>query len=63
MDCEGMDLQILESFPFEKVQPRVVAVEDFDYSEQSRIHLLMSKMGYEMKSYAKITKIFVDLLN
>jgi hypothetical protein len=63
IDCEGMDLQILESFPFEKVRPRVVAVEDFDYSEQSRIHLLMSKMGYEMKSYAKITKIFVDLLN
>jgi hypothetical protein len=36
-------------------------VEDFEYSEKSEIHLLLVDLGYEMKAYAKITKIFVEI--
>jgi len=59
VDCEGMDLQILESFPFEKVQPRVIAVEDFDISGESAVHRYLKSQGYQFASLAKITKIFV----
>lgn len=60
VDCEGMDIDLIRNFPFDLVRPRVVVVEDFEYSEESEIHLLMTSKRYEMKSYTKITKIFVD---
>ncbi len=59
LDCEGMDLGILEAFPFGQVRPKVVAVEDFDISGESPIHRLLSDRGYYFASLAKITKIFV----
>jgi len=61
VDCEGMDIDLIRNFPFELVRPRVVVVEDFEYSEQSQIHLMLENLGYEMKAYAKITKIFVEI--
>ena len=61
VDCEGMDLDLIKNFPFDIVRPKVVLVEDFDYSEESEIHRSMTNLGYEMKSYAKITKIFVEI--
>ena len=63
VDCEGMDLDLIKNFPFDLSRPKVVLVEDFDYSEKSEIHLAMSNLGYEMNSYTKITKIFVDVKN
>ena len=59
VDCEGMDLKILESFPFEKVQPRVIAVEDFGISGESVVHRYLESQGYQFTSLEKITKIFV----
>lgn len=59
VDCEGMDLSILESFPFDKVRPRVIAVEDFDISGTSDVHRYLQRQGYHFASLAKITKIFV----
>jgi FkbM family methyltransferase len=61
VDCEGMDIDLIRNFPFDLVRPRVVVVEDFEYSEKSEIHLLLANLGYEMKAYAKITKIFVEI--
>jgi hypothetical protein len=61
VDCEGMDLDLIKNFPFDLARPKIVLVEDFDYSEESEIHRSMTNLGYEMKSYTKITKIFVDL--
>jgi hypothetical protein len=55
-----MDLDLTKNFPFDIVRPKVVLVEDFSYSEESEIHLLLANLGYEMKAYAKISKIFVD---
>jgi len=60
VDCEGMDIDLIKTFPFDLMRPKVVLVEDFDYSENSEIHIAMSNLGYEMISYTKITKIFVD---
>ena len=62
VDCEGMDMDLIRNFPFDLVRPRVVVVEDFEYSEKSEIHLLLANLGYEINAYAKITKIFVDSL-
>ena len=59
VDCEGMDLKILESFPFEKVRPRVIAVEDFDISGESTVQRYLESQGYHFASLARITKIFV----
>ena len=61
VDCEGMDIDLIRNFPFDLVRPRVVVVEDFEYSEQSEIHLMLENLGYKMKAYAKITKIFVEI--
>lgn len=63
VDCEGMDIKLIKNFPFDLVRPKVVLVEDFDFSEKSEIHLWMTSREYEMKSYAKITKIFLDTRN
>jgi FkbM family methyltransferase len=60
IDCEGMDLEIIRSFPFDVVRPRVAIIEDFDYSEKSEISSLMHANGYKTVSYAKISKLFVD---
>lgn len=60
VDCEGMDLSILETFPFDKVRPRVIAVEDFDISGISDVHRYLQGLGYHFASLAKITKIFVS---
>lgn len=59
VDCGGMDLSILESFPFDEVRPRVIAVEDFDLSGNSPMHRYLQSQGYRFASLAKITKIFV----
>jgi FkbM family methyltransferase len=60
IDCEGMDVDVIRSFPFDLVRPRVVIIEDFDYSDKSEIHQLMEASGYKFVSYAKISKIFTD---
>lgn len=60
VDCEGMDLDLIKNFPFDLVRPKVVLVEDFEYSEESEIHLIMTKSGYKFLAYKKITKIFID---
>jgi len=61
VDCEGMDIDLIKNFPFDLARPKIVLVEDFDYSEESEIHRSMTNLGYEMKSYTKITKIFVEI--
>lgn len=60
IDCEGLDLDIIRTFPFQSVRPRVAIIEDFDYSEESEISALMRMNGYKTVSYAKISKLFVD---
>jgi FkbM family methyltransferase len=61
VDCEGMDIDLIRNFPFDLVRPRVVVVEDFEFSEKSEIHLLLANLGYEMTAFAKITKIFLEI--
>jgi FkbM family methyltransferase len=60
IDCEGMDHEILCHFPYDHVRPKVVIVEDFDFSDQSDIHQLLVSKGYGLVSIAKISKIFLD---
>jgi FkbM family methyltransferase len=60
VDCEGMDIDLIRNFPFDLVRPRVVVVEDFEYSEKSKIHFIMNEIGYKIGAYTKISKIFLD---
>lgn len=60
IDCEGMDLAIIQDFPFETIRPKVAIVEDYVFSENSEVSIATKNKGYLIASYAKISKIFVD---
>jgi hypothetical protein len=60
VDGEGMDIDLIRNFPFDLALPRVIVVEDFEYSEKSKIHLIMNEIGYKIGAYTKISKIFLD---
>ena len=59
IDCEGSDLEILESLDFPTYQPRVVAVEALDPTARAKIREFMNSQGYVMALRMKITGIFV----
>lgn len=58
VDCEGMDLEVLETNDWDRYRPRVLAVEDTDISLESRVNRFAKSLGYECLAYIGLTKIF-----
>jgi FkbM family methyltransferase len=60
VDCEGMDVEVLESNDFEKYRPTVIAVEDASISLETNVSRFLQALGYECRAYTGLTKIFQD---
>jgi len=58
VDCEGMDLEVLESNDWDKYRPLVLAVEDTNISSESGLNRFVRNLGYEYRAYIGLTKIF-----
>jgi FkbM family methyltransferase len=59
VDCEGFDLQVLQTHDFELVRPKVLIVEDFDLSSDSAIQQFCISKGYVLRAYCMKSRIFV----
>jgi FkbM family methyltransferase len=59
IDCEGSDLEVLESLDFPTYQPRLVAVEAIDPTTSAKIKEFMNSQGYAMTHRLGFTRIFV----
>lgn len=64
IDVEGFDLKVLESNDWSKYRPRVLLVEDLDFSmsnaKESAVCSFLLKRNYSPISKAKNTLFFVD---
>ena len=58
IDCEGMDLAILQTLDFAEFTPRVVCIEDHEVSTTSPVHAFLQTRGYSMRAMLGISKIF-----
>ncbi|MGB6686601.1 MAG: FkbM family methyltransferase [Terracidiphilus sp.] len=60
VDCEGRDVEVLETNDFEKYRPTVIAVEDTDVSLETNAAKFLQGRDYECRAYIGLTKIFQD---
>lgn len=60
VDCEGRDLEVLETNNFSKYRPFMIAVEDCDISPVTRTNQFLEGLGYKYMAYIGLTKIFQD---
>jgi FkbM family methyltransferase len=60
VDCEGRDIEVLETNDFGRYRPVVIAVEDSTVSLESPVSKFLSSQGYECRAYIGLTKIFQD---
>jgi FkbM family methyltransferase len=58
IDCEGMDLSILEALDFDEYCPRVICVEDHEVAMNTAVQTLLQARGYSMRAMLGISKIF-----
>lgn len=58
IDCEGLDLQVLQSLDFSQFTPRVIAVEDHEVTCESRITQLLRAQDYRLAAMIGYTKVF-----
>ncbi len=63
IDCEGLDFEILRAFPFNKVRPKTIVIEDFDPTADSPIERYMEQQHYKRWAQLRISKIFFDSLS
>jgi FkbM family methyltransferase len=49
VDTEGSELEVLQGFPFEKIQPRFICVEhNFNVLKREQVRCLLRKHGYHV---------------
>lgn len=62
IDCEGMDLEVLQSMDWKKYQPKVIICEDLDFDfrqlRESEISLFLMKKGYELTAKTQFSLIW-----
>jgi FkbM family methyltransferase len=58
IDCEGHDLQILQTFDFLSRKPLVIAAEDSMVSTDSPLCSLLQSHGYDCMAHIGLTKVF-----
>ena len=59
IDCEGADLEVLQSLDFAVHQPRIVAVEARDIPAERAICAFMGLKGYKMTHRLGVTRLFL----
>jgi hypothetical protein len=58
IDCEEMDLAILQTLDFGEYTPRVICVEDHNVMAASAVHSFLQERGYTLRAMLGISKIF-----
>ena len=58
IDCEGHDLQVLQTFDFLHRKPLVIAAEDSTVSTDSPLCSFLQTQGYDCMSHIGLTKVF-----
>ena len=58
IDCEGYDLQILQTLDFAHIKPRVIAAEDSTVSTDSLLCSFLKLHGYDCMAHIGLTKVF-----
>lgn len=58
IDCEGSDLQVLQSNDWNRFRPEWILIEDFDSHIESEIHRYLAARNYALSAFWQITKIF-----
>lgn len=59
IDCEGKDLEVLESLDFAASQPRILAVETIDLSAEAKISEFLNEHAYALTRRLGFTRIFI----
>lgn len=57
IDCEGMDLEILASHPWDLCRPRVICAES-TAPEENRLMGLLARQGYQLEARCGHSRIF-----
>jgi FkbM family methyltransferase len=66
IDCEGLDVEILQSIYFARIRPEIICIETLEYTSDltgrkiSAIPALMEEAGYTVFADTYINTIFVD---
>lgn len=60
VDCEGYDIEVLETNNWDLCRPHLVAVEDHNKALNTRVDQYMNSKGYNMISWYNLTKFYVD---
>jgi FkbM family methyltransferase len=58
VDCEGADLEVLQTNDWDRYRPTVLAVEDSSISLESDLTRFLLRLNYECRAYIGLTKIF-----
>lgn len=58
VDCEGHDLAVLRSNDWQPFAPRILAVEDWQDTEESPIVIFLRERHYQMVAICQLTRIF-----
>jgi hypothetical protein len=59
VDCEGHDLEVLQSNDWQKYRPRVLLVEDHEQRSGVSLEEQLSEWGYRYLCTMRITKFFI----
>jgi hypothetical protein len=59
VDCEGVDLSVLQGLDWARWSPRVVAVEAYDDPSRQKMTEFVTARGYTLVAQAVLTLIFV----
>jgi len=60
VDCEGADLEVLQSNDWTRFKPWIIAVEDHPEYRETEIDRFCKNHGYKFFAMAYVTKIFVQ---
>lgn len=60
VDVEGLDLVVVENFPFDICSPKVICIEEWDnpINERTVIRSLLESKGYTLAGYSGISSIY-----
>ena len=66
IDCEGFDLEVLESNNWNRFRPTVICIEEWDFkfgAEEGQIGTYLLNLNYSRFAFTGLSSIFIDKTN